>query len=185
MVEALRRNANLDITGFQTRDRTHIYKMGDEPVKTIHKTEVDGCKKAWRFSEPELCEPPKMDYNKSEIPPSSDYLIHFYDLLAMIQTEDFMKRMVYSQPVKITDNEMRSLEWLHECIRNRYEHFVPGSYSAPKRDLIDVSILCIEKSIELIYGPGDVIPSLAPENLKTLFENVRIKLNELLEEQNL
>ncbi|MCJ7497301.1 MAG: hypothetical protein MUO78_04100, partial [candidate division Zixibacteria bacterium] len=153
MVEALRRSANLAITGrHQRKDRSVKYQKGNEPFKEIHKTKVDGCKIAWRYSGPQLCEPPKIDYKRFEIPPSDNYLISFYDLSAMVQTECFMERYVFSKPIKITDKEMKSLEWLHEDIRNEYEHFIPKSYYVLKRDLINVSILCIEKSNELIYG---------------------------------
>jgi len=147
----------------------------------IHKIEVDGCKKAWRYSEPEPCDPPKINYKKLRIPRQENYLISFYDLLAMIQTECFMRQYVQSKRIIVSTSEMKSLEWLHEYIRNTYEHFIPKSYLAPLIDLITVSIICLDKGNKLIFESGNVIRFDIPKNIKRLIEINYSKLQKLYE----
>lgn len=61
MVEALKGSANLAVTGkAKDKSQTVKYQRGNAPWMEIHKSEVVGCKKAWRFSEPEPCDEPDM-----------------------------------------------------------------------------------------------------------------------------
>jgi len=57
MVEALRETANIAITAKPTKDRKRWYRQGNDPWKVIQKENVEGCNKAWRYSEPVLDTP--------------------------------------------------------------------------------------------------------------------------------
>jgi hypothetical protein len=184
MVEALRGSANLAITGRpKSKDKSVKYQKGNERFKEIHKITVNGCENAWRYSEPQVCEPPKIDYKKFDMRKTEDYLKSFYDLLAMMQTECFMGRFVHSKLVYVDDKEMKLLEWLHEYIRNEYEHFIPKSYLAPRMDLTKASAICIKKCYKLIFESGNVIPNSVAENIQLLLNTIRSKLFELLDKQ--
>jgi hypothetical protein len=37
-----------------------------------------------------------------------------------------MGQFVHSAVVPVCDEDMKTLEWLHEEIRNEYEHFIPS-----------------------------------------------------------
>ena len=52
MVEGLRGTASLAITSRPKSARNFLYKQGNDPWKVIHKEGVEGCRKAWRYSEP-------------------------------------------------------------------------------------------------------------------------------------
>ncbi len=158
MVEALRGTANLTITGKpKDKKRSVSYKSGNEPWCEVHKIEVEGCKKAWRYSEPtELVEIPIMNnsFNSEEL---SNYLQTFYDLLAKVQSPCFMRHYYHSKPVQIADKEMKLLEWLHEKIRNEFEHFTPKLLSVSIADLIRSLVLCLELSKKILFESGNVI----------------------------
>jgi hypothetical protein len=169
MVEALRGSANISITG-RPRNKKHetVYKIGDQPYYKIEKEIVKDCKHAWRFSSPIICPEPKYEKankNFNDLYNFDDYLKSFYELLAMIQTDCFMIRYCYSKPVHVTDKEMKFLEWLHERIRNEYEHFIPKDYSVAKYDLKVVSLFCLEITNKLLYESGNVYDH--PRGIKT------------------
>lgn len=115
MIEALKRSANLAVTGRPSKNRARQYCLGNEPWKEIHKVPVPGCSQAWRFSEPVLCAEPEI----TQIPEfkRDDYLISFYDALAMIQSECFMHQYVRGREVAVSDDDMEQLEWLYICGR--------------------------------------------------------------------
>ena len=166
MIEALRSTDNIAITGKKSKDREHSYKLGLEPWKKIKKISIDGCDKAWRFSIPESLNPQpepfeqENDTNTTETPsddrPMDDFLVPFYDALAMIQAENFMETMVHSKKVSVSNEDMHNLELLHESVRNPYEHFVPCTRLAPKTLLCSVTKLCISLSRELLFESGNV-----------------------------
>jgi hypothetical protein len=151
MIEALKGCDNLAVTGRSSKDRMHRYYVVKGPWKEIHKVPVPGCNKAWRFSEPVRCRAPKIDYTKLSRPKHNDHLIPFYDALAMVQSECFMRLGTSRTGVTVTDDEMRLLETLHEHIRNVYEHFVPKGYAAPVAALMEPAILCLRLSRELLF----------------------------------
>jgi len=173
MIEALKGSANLAITSRPSKQREHEYQIGDEPWKEIHKVPVTGCNVAWRFSEPAQGEPPVINYElQPDLPKGDDYLISFYDALAMIQADCFMQRFIYSKTVQVSDIDMQRLEWLHEDIRNEYEHFVPKSYIAPISNLAEVTVVSLRLCRDLLESQM-VIPSLLESygRLKELLEN--------------
>ena len=176
MIEALKGSANLAVTGRPSQDRVHQYRLGNEPRKEIHKVPVPGCRKAWRFSQPVLCEPPEIDYTAVPEAKRDDYLISFYDALSMIQADRFMRLYFMSRVVPVTDHEMQLLEWLHEDIRNEYEHFVPKAYMAPVSPLIELTILSLRLSRELLFDSKPVIPSDAYVRLAVMIDSIIDKL---------
>jgi hypothetical protein len=176
MIEALKGSANLPVTGRPSKDRMHRYYLGNEPWKEIHKVPVPGCNQAWRFSQPVLCQVPEIDGTKVLDPRHDDYLISFYDALAMIQSECFMHRYVVSREVTVTDNEMGLLEWLHEDIRNEYEHFVPKGYAAPVVALTEPTTLCLRLSRELLFDSKTVFPSRQYKELAVTIDRMNERL---------
>jgi hypothetical protein len=156
MIEALKGSANLAVVGQRPKERRHQYKLGDEPFKEIHKEPVSACRKAWRFSRPVECQVDESEEVGAVVSNHDDFLVSFYDALAMIQSECFMQQFVKSNVVAVFDDEMKALEWLHEDIRNEYEHFVPSGYSAPVRSLVRVSILGLRLSSQVLFESGNV-----------------------------
>ena len=152
-IESLRGTANIAITGQLSKERSYKYRVGNDPYKEIHKVKINECEKAWRFSKPEMCEEPN---GQSKNKRNSNFLIGFYDTLAMVQTECFMKRYVHSKAIWIEDAKMKLFEWLHEEIRNEYEHFIPKLYSAVIYDLLYVSNLCMDLSKKIIFESGNI-----------------------------
>jgi hypothetical protein len=170
MIEVLRGTANLAITGKRSKNRKCIYRRDGKPWQEVHKVPVDGCKKAWRFSQPESFEEPQSNFKPSSDKTKKDYLIGFYDGLAMIQTECFMNQYIHSKTFPLSDSDMKTLEWLHEEIRNEYEHFVPKIYISPIHDLINVSKLCIKLSRNLLLESGNIIFfNVSSNRFETLF----------------
>ena len=155
MVEAVRGSANLAITGSRRpRNRRIHYRLGDKIWKMIEKSPVPGCRLAWRFSAPIPQDPPQGAADRRGA--SDDKLIGFFDLLAMIQAERFMCRMVEARPVLVTDADMRQLEWLHESIRNEFEHFMPKLYGADFEDLQRGATIALDLSHQLLVESGTV-----------------------------
>ena len=155
MVEALRGSANLDITGSRrAKNRRHYYHLGDTTWKMIERCSVPTCRLAWRFSDPVPQEPPK-DSSDGERA-ADDKLVGFFDLLAMIQAECFMSRLVEARPVVVSDADMRTLEWLHESIRNEFEHFMPKLYGADLSDLKRGAKISVELSLRLVTQSGNI-----------------------------
>lgn len=180
MIEALKGSANLAVTGRPSKNRMHQYKFGNEPFKKIHKVPVPDCNEAWRFSEPVVCKAPEINYTKWPESNRDDYLISFYDALAMIQSECFMHRYVMSKVVTVTDDEMKRLEWLHEDIRNEYEHFVPKGYLTPIRTLIELTILSLRLSREVLFDSKIVFPSDGHENIADTINGIIKRLTNTL-----
>jgi hypothetical protein len=86
----------------------------------------------------------------------------------MIQAEPFMHRFVDSKPVEVPDEEMQVLEWLHEMVRNEFEHFIPKLYLVSQDLLLNASRISIELSQKLLFESGLMLEILLPENLKIL-----------------
>ncbi len=157
MIEVLRGSANLAITARWNKRRRAKYQRGSSPWQEIHCVDAPGCTKAWRFSSPEPCVEPEFTKNHDRSTAQREFLIGFYDALAMIQTECFMGMFVHSKTQFVTDEDMRQLEWLHERVRNEYEHFIPKFYSAPSLDLIEATQICVSHSAALLFDSGNVL----------------------------
>ena len=141
--------------------------------------DIPGCRKAWRFSEPAPCVSPNISTCGSCEPPERDYLIGFYNTLAMIQTECFMGRSVHSRWHLLTDADMKHLEWLHEHVRNEYEHFVPKLYMAPSEDLLHATRICLAGSDAVLFESNNVLFQEVPqEPLRALLSSVIGKVDD-------
>ncbi|VAW65115.1 hypothetical protein MNBD_GAMMA08-2506 [hydrothermal vent metagenome] len=161
MVEALRGTDNSFITGRNgDKNKKLIIKIGDEDWKQIIKGPVvEGCKKAWRYTEPGICSKPEKlgePLSDAEWQKSQAWLIPFYDAVAMVQAKPFMCRFTCSNELSISNSEMILLEWAHEKIRNVYEHFVPKLYSSSRKDLERGLLLLLEKSDYLLFVSGNI-----------------------------
>jgi hypothetical protein len=169
MVEAVKGSANLAVTGKFPKKPVFQYQQGDEPWREIHRVDVTGRKKAWRFSVPVAIGPPNLGLGRAEEP--EDRLVGFYDVLAMIQTECFMGQFMHSKVVPVDDEEMATLEWLHESIRNEYEHFVPKHYAASVQELLAASDVCLRLAGDLLFRCGNVrLEHPLSDQLRELFE---------------
>jgi hypothetical protein len=180
MIESLTGSNWQNVTGHRSKAK---YQIGDKPWQEIHKEKIDGCNKAWRFSDPAVCAQPCISTSVED--PSTtgkEFLIGFYDALAMIQTECFMRGLIFrNKPIFISDDDMKTFEWLHEDIRNEYEHFVPKFYTVAVHELLMVTELCLSVSKVLLFESVNVIfHKITKESLKELLESVFIKVTLLL-----
>jgi hypothetical protein len=154
LVASLRGTSNIAVTGKPSGRREHRYQLGQDCIKEIHKQSIPACKKAWRYSAPVGVDSfLQADQMKKR---SEDYLIPFYDALAMVQADCFMLRSVNSITVNISDSELSLIEWLHEEIRNKYEHFVPRAYSSPIQHLLQAANLAISKASACLLDSNTV-----------------------------
>ena len=156
MVEALRGSANLEITSSRRpRNRRIHYQLGDTKWNMIEKSAVPGCRLAWRFSAPLPQDPPQEPSDAGG--PADDRLVGFFDLLAMIQATCFMSRLAEARPVALPDAHMRQVEWLHESIRNEFEHFIPKLYGTDLEDLKRSATIALDLSRRLLLESGTVL----------------------------
>ena len=181
MVEALRGTANLSITGRPSKERKRWYHYGEGQWNSIQKIEITGCKKAWRYSDPIIEAPPTNEpqngkqVKKSE---SDSFLLGFYDLLAMIQAPCFMIRFVYSRIVELSTEDMQHLEWLHEEVRNEFEHFIPKLLLASSEDCLNSAEICIKTTSKLLFESGNIMHNI-PNDLKDNLINLQTKIHQL------
>lgn len=179
MIEALRGSANLAVTGKLFKEREVSYQCGPGQWQEIHRSAILDCKRAWRFSEPAPCKTPQPTTGIAAKLANRDYLIGFYDALAMIQTECFMGRFVHSRWSLLPDADMRHLEWLHERIRNEYEHFIPKLYIAPSQDLLRAAHICLAGSDSMLFESNNVLfHAVSQEPLRSLMNSVLEKVHE-------
>ena len=179
MVEGLRGSANLAITARLSKDRSVCYERGSGQWHEIHRSDIPQCRKAWRFSEPSACAPPRVSTSNPAQSRHRDFLIGLYDALAMIQTECFMDRSVHSRWQRVSDQDMQHFEWLHERVRNEYEHFIPKLYIAPSSDLLHAASLCLTTADVVVFESNNVLFHEMPrETLRNLLKSVLAKVDE-------
>ncbi len=181
MVEALRGTANLFVTGkYKTSDKQSVIFGDNSEFYESVKTKIDGCKNAWRFSDGKECLPPEVKENDSNFVKPGNKLLPFYDLLARIQSPAFMRRYTFSKAIIINDDEMYTLEWLHESIRNDYEHFIPRFKLGNKHELANASLLCLTISKKLLMESGNIISTyITNEEIERPLFDAIIKLDKL------
>jgi hypothetical protein len=157
-IESLRGSSNFSVTLDGDKNYKSVYKYGDAPSFEIHKEILPNCSYAWRFSSPmQVPDTENEGERYSEQENTKERRIGFYVALAMIQTECFMSMYVNSKVSHITDEEMKILEWLHEAIRNEFEHFIPKIYSASPLDLLKASQVALINAKYLLFDSGNVI----------------------------
>lgn len=178
MVEVLRGTSNAIVTNkFSDRGKKMVFKVGDNPEFLIKKVNVDGCNYAWRFSSPQEIKNYKINDDAIRDIEDNNYLIGFYDLLAMIQCDYFMKYYTQAKTIEITDTELSDLEWLHQEIRNKYEHFVPKSYGAPIHDLLYASQICIKICAEILINSNNIYFLYDDKLFKEFISKIKQKIN--------
>lgn len=177
MIESLTGSNWQNVTEHRSRNNSVEYKIGDKPWQEIHKPKNK--KGAWRFSDPVVCQqPPDSRINDAFFKtlfrsPHKARLIGFYDALAMIQTECFMRGFMFRKSILISDEEMKTFERLHEDIRNEYEHFKPKFYRVGVHELVMAAELCLSVSKVLLFESVNVIfHTVTKESLKELLESV-------------
>lgn len=166
MVEALRGTANLAIVGGRDRKRAVIYRSGNQSWQEIHRVAVPGCKKAWRFSAPAPCPPPAKPTGPTQLSALDEHLLGFYDLVAMIQTQRYMVKLCGAQCAALSDAELREIEWLHEQVRNEFEHYVPKSYTIGGAALVGASALALRIAQWLLFTSGTVHDIFVPHGVE-------------------
>ena len=181
-IEALRGTANLTIKRLNSKKEIScIYRLGYLPSYEIHKEKIEGCTKAWRFSRPKEAPLKEIDHTHNLTDQKdNDDLIDFLDALAMIQTDCFMQRFTFSKTQQISDADMKMLEWMHNKIRNEYEHFMPKFYILHIKDLLNSSYLALSLSKFLIFNSGNVIIMEGKESIQKDFENLLSVIREIL-----
>jgi len=137
---------------------------------------VKNCKIAWRYSTPIECEEPIYDRHIRSWENKDDFLISFWDALAMIQAENFMHQFVHSRVVHVSDREMGILEWHHDKFRGKIEHFMPTSWSISQRKFLKPTQVCIKLINELLFNSGLLLENRLPEDLKEILRQVRTKI---------
>lgn len=178
MVEALRGTANLAIIGRRKKDRRTQYQTGNDPWQEIHRIPVIGCKKAWRFSPPQPCSRPQFAPGQAQHSIADDErLIGFYDLLAMIQTECFMGHLHGARPATISDEELREIEWLHDNVRNEFEHYIPKSYYVDISVLIPAAHLALRLTKWILYDSHTVLSIFIPRGTRTRLSRIISRLH--------
>jgi len=166
MVEALRGSANLDIVG-RSKDKHRVvwYRLGDGPWQEIRKEAVPGCREAWRYSAPKVIPAPTPPRSAKERI-FDDYLLGFYELLAKVQADFFMIRQYGACAAQLSDSDLGCLEWLHERVRNEFEHFVPKSYAVEVQSLLSGSFVALHLSHFLLFESGAALLLQCPNGLK-------------------
>jgi len=182
MVEALCGSANLGVLGPpKDKIRSVKYRAGNEPWKEIQRESVPNCRYAWRYSAPTPCTPPPLPPpGPTALPPRDAHLLGFYDLLARIQAGCFMCHIFGARPVTVADGELRDLEWLHEQVRNEFEHYVPKGYVVGVPALLGASSIALRLSEWLLYSSGSVLLHRPPRGLQTRLSTLHPRVTRLL-----
>lgn len=178
MVEALDCGDKFAITGCSNKKEIHRYKIGSQPWKEETPEKVKGCVKAWRYSSPINCDPPKTESNDEYEIKLEYFLERFFTLLARIQSEGFMRRFVNSKQICVSDENMKLLENLHIQIRNNYEHFYPCHSSCLITDLIQMSYCALRLSRRVLFESGNVL------HIDGHFDKIGLKLEVILKKLN-
>jgi hypothetical protein len=178
MIKALTGSNRYTVTGRGYKEKPYRYKLGEEPWMEIKPEKVIGCKTAWRYSSPKQCIEPMIQNLTKTKKKDEDFLISFLVALARIQAKAFMREFG-SNPIEVSDEEMQILEWLHGAVRNKIEHFIPTTYTAPKVLLLKASKISIELSQRLLFKSGRMLEIPLPENLKNLIQEVKDKLDKI------
>lgn len=87
-----------------------------------------------------------------------DYLIGFWTALARAQDQVFwMGRLSCSKAVPISDDELESIYWLAEAVRNDLTHFVPKGYAIDIMSIINSSQVILDKIEFLAFQSNSIL----------------------------
>lgn len=180
MVQSLKGGSNSFIDKKLNKERKFTFPINNSYQVRIKKQKVEGCTNAWRFSNPIKINPEEVGETVSRNNDNYEkYLAGYYDLLAMIQSDHFMKNFSGAETIIITNEDLRLLDWLHREIRNEYEHFIPKSYGASINDLICTSILCINICKKLLVESSNVYLLNLRYRFKNQLEDINNRFNSL------
>ncbi len=84
----------------------------------------------------------------------------------MIQTERYMVKVYGAQYASLSDAELRDLEWLHEYVRNEFEHYTPKSSDIGGAKLVGASTLALRIAQWLLFTSGTVHGIFVPRGLE-------------------
>lgn len=115
--------------------KTPAFRIGwvDVPTTSIHKSK-----------------------NKRKI--SKENLIGFWTALARVQDSYFwMGRLYLSKAVPISDDELESIYWLAEAVRNDLTHFVPKGYAIDILSIINSSQVILDKIEFLAFQSNSIL----------------------------
>ncbi|MEJ2613711.1 MAG: hypothetical protein P8Z35_02020 [Ignavibacteriaceae bacterium] len=180
MVQALKGGSNFPIDKKLDKEKKFICSINNSPPVMIKKERVKECQNAWRFTEPTTVDPNEID--EGNISRYNDdykkYLVGFYDLLAMIQCDYFMKYFSSAETIIINSKDLATLDWLHEKIRNEYEHFIPKAYGAPTNDLLYSAIMCLDICNKLLVETSNIYLLQLKDRFKKQIKEITNKLND-------
>lgn len=71
-------------------------------------------------------------------------LLDFWSILDLCQDPDHMQMLVFSKPLKLSEEQRESIEQLKNALKNRIEHFVPTSWSIEIHGLPQMCIDALE-----------------------------------------
>lgn len=140
----------------RNKKKTRKYRSGNEPWKVITKQKIEGCQILWKYTDPVDCDKPNLEYENRDS--GIRKLLPFDDMIAMIQTECCMGIYIHSKPIQISDDGMKSLDWMYTKVRNEFEHFTPKGYSVHKDLLIRAIIISLKVTRDLIHESGTIFP---------------------------
>ena len=180
MVQVLRGMNNFGLAG-RKKNSSYICEVNFEKPVLLKKDIIKGCKYAWRFKVKEL---EKYSFEDDELKKydgeDNNHLVSFFELLAMVQSDYFMKYNNQAKTLILSDDEMNTLEWLHIDIRNSLEHFVPKSYGATITKLLYSSVLCLENSSLCLIGSGNIYVTYKESEIEKILGPSLNKIKELL-----
>ena len=144
----------------------------------IQGEKIEGCCRAWRYSGPVPESPPCSHKRRVSKTKRGDFLVGFYDLLAMIQAPCFMHRYVHSEVVSVSDTEMHLLEWLHEEMRNDFDHFIPRNLLVCSDDCRRGAELCLRLALDLLTKSNNVnVLQDGLDGLRTELNSTRVSVS--------
>lgn len=166
-------------TGIEADEETY-FKRGDEKWKKSNKQKISD-KGAYKIVWHEIeGEPQVRTLNTKKN--KREKLIGFWTALARVQDgELWMGRYIFSKPLKLNNNQLKSIELLVEY-RNRFSHFIPiGLMTDIKHfiniipDILDIlNFLALEsKNLAILYDEG------AEGRIKKTLEQIRKHFKEI------
>ena len=124
-------------------DKNFYVRFGDDKPKKsrkIHFMIKNYKTPAYRIEWEEVEKFPEKEDTKERKVRKKEKLISFWTALARVQDNYYwMRRFVHTKAVKIDDEELHSICWISEQVRNDLMHFIPKGYSIDILSIIAAS----------------------------------------------
>lgn len=135
---------------------------------------------AYRIEWDEVEKFPELEATRGKKKRNKEKLISFWTALARVQDDYYwMKRFVHSKAVKISDEELESICWMSEKVRNDLTHFIPKSYGIGILSIIEAARVVL-KVIEFLVFESHTILFLNYEQsqrrIREAIDKIRLKL---------